>query len=282
MNKICISSDSTCDLTKDIIKEKNIPIVPLHVLLGEKEYSDGLDITPNDIFSFVKEKNILPKTSATSVFEFKEFFEKLLKENDYVIHFDISSEISSTYQNATIAASEFSNKVKVIDSRNLSTGISTLILKAIDMREEGKTFSEIVEFCDKNRFNVQTSFVVDTVDYLYKGGRCSSAALLATRLFGIHPSIDMREGKLIADKKYRGNLKKCIEKYVLDLKTKYPNYDTRRVFITHSCCEEDIVNAIYQEVKENFNFEEIIITTAGSVITSHCGKGTLGVLFLKK
>lgn len=281
MAKIIISSDSTSDLTPEIIQSRHIPIVPLHVLLGEKEYSDGVNITPQNIFDFVKEKNILPKTSATSVFEFQEFFTKLLKEGDYVIHFDISNEISSTYQNATIAAAQFEGKVKVFDSRNLSTGIGALVMKAIDMRDEGKSFEEICAFMEKKRFEVQTSFVVDTVDYLHKGGRCSSAALLATKVFGIHPSIDMREGRLIADKKYRGSLLKCIEKYVSDLAEKYPTYDDTRVFITHSCCTDSIVEAIRKEVKEKFRFKDIIVTTAGSVITSHCGQGTLGVLFIK-
>lgn len=281
MSKIIISSDSTCDLTPEIIKEKNIPIVPLHVLLGDTEYSDGVDITPQKIFDFVKEKNILPKTSATSVYEFENFFKKLLEENDYVIHFDISSEISSTYQNATIAASEFEGKVKVFDSRNLSTGIGVLIMKAIDLRDEGKSFEETNEFIEKKRFEVETSFVVDTVDYLYKGGRCSSAALLATKLFGIHPAIDMKDGKLVAGKKYRGSLKKCIQKYVSDLAETYKEYDDTRVFITHSCCDDDIVEAIKQEIAEKFHFKEILPTVAGSVITSHCGQGTLGVLFLK-
>ena len=281
MSKICISSDSTCDLTKEILKNRNIPIIPLHVLLGQKEYSDGVDITPADIFSFVKEHNILPKTSATSVFEFQRYFEDLLKEYDYVIHFDISSEISSTYQNGCLAAQDFDGRVKVIDSRNLSTGIGALVMKACDMRDEGKSFEEITSWAEKKRFEVQTSFVVDTVDYLHKGGRCSSAALLATRLFGIHPSIDMREGKLLADEKYRGSLKKCIEKYVLKLKEKYPTYDDTRCFITHSSCDEEIVKDIVEIVKNNFHFKEIIPTIAGSVITSHCGQGTLGVLFLK-
>jgi DegV family protein with EDD domain len=282
MSNICISSDSTSDLTKKILQERHIPIIPLHVLLGKDEYSDGVDITPANIFAFVKENNILPKTSATSVFEFHQYFENLLKEYDYVIHFDISSEISSTYQNGCLAAEEFSGRVKVIDSRNLSTGIGALVLKACDMRDEGKSFEEICAWAEKKRFEVQTSFVVDTVDYLHKGGRCSSAALLATRLFGIHPSIDMRDGKLIADEKYRGSLKKCIEKYVLKLKVKYPKYDKTRCFITHSSCSDEIVNDIVELVKNNFEFEEIIPTFAGSVITSHCGQGTLGVLFLKE
>lgn len=281
MSNIVITSDSTSDLTPQVLAHYRIPIIPLHVLLGEKEFSDGVDITPQDIFSFVKEKNILPKTSATSVFEFTHFFEEQLTKHDYVLHFDISSEISSTYQNATIAAQSFGDRVRVIDSRNLSTGIGTLVLKACDLRDEGKSIDEIYDYCDKARFHVQTSFVVDTVEYLYKGGRCSSASFLATKIFGIHPSITMKDGKLLGDKKYRGNLKKCIEKYVSDLAETYKKYDKRRVFITHSSCSQDIVDAIVEEVKEKFDFEEIIPTIAGSVVTSHCGQGTLGVLFLK-
>lgn len=281
MRKIGVSSDSTCDLTLDIIQREDIPIVPLHVLLKDNEYKDGIDITPSEIFDFVKEHNILPKTSATSVFEFEEFFTKALNKYECLLHFDISSEISSTYQNALLAAEKFEGKVKVIDSRNLSTGISCLILKAIDLINDGKSFDEVYEYCLKKKEEVQTSFVIDTVDYLYKGGRCSSAALVATKLLGIHPMINMKNGKLVAEKKYRGSLKKCFEKYVFDLKEMYPNYDKRRVFITHSSCEDKLVNYVKELLEKNFEFEEIIPTVAGSVITSHCGKNTLGVLFLK-
>lgn len=282
MSKIAISSDSTFDLSNDLIQKYNIHVMPLHVLLGDKEYKDGVDITPNDIFNYVKETNTLPKTSAGSQMEYLEFFENLLKEYDSVIHFNISSKCSSTYNDARLAALELDGKVSVIDSLNLSTGQGLLVLKACDYLNEGLGREEIVNNINSLLDKVQTSFVVDTTDYLYKGGRCSAAALVATKLLLIHPSIEMKNGVLGVKKKYRGNLKKCIENYVKDLAKEYTEYDDTRVFITHSTCEDDIVEAINSIVKEHFNFKEVLTTVAGSVVTSHCGKGTLGVLFITK
>ena len=216
MAKILISTDSTCDLSKEILSERGIKQTSLHVLLGTKEYSDGIDIVPDDIFKYVKETGVLPKTSAYTIMDYQKFFFDNLKEYDYIIHFTISSDLSSTYSNAVLASQEFEGRVKVIDSRNLSTGQGLLVLKACDLKEEGKSFEEIVQVMEEERFHVQTSFVVDTVEYLYKGGRCSGAARLASNLFKIHPSIDMVEGKLVPKKNYRGTLKKCIEKYGLE------------------------------------------------------------------
>lgn len=282
MAKILISTDSTCDLSKEILSERGIKQTSLHVLLGTKEYSDGIDIVPDDIFKYVKETGVLPKTSAYTIMDYQKFFFDNLKEYDYIIHFTISSDLSSTYSNAVLASQEFEGKVKIIDSRNLSTGQGLLVLKACDLKEEGKSFEEIVQVMEEERFHVQTSFVVDTVEYLYKGGRCSGAARLASNLFKIHPSIDMVEGKLVPKKNYRGTLKKCIEKYVLDLVEEYKSYDDTRVFITHASASDDVVSLIKEVVSKNFSFKEIIVTVAGSVVTSHCGQGTLGVLFIKK
>ena len=227
MAKILISTDSTCDLSKEILSERGIKQTSLHVLLGTKEYSDGIDIVPDDIFKYVKETGVLPKTSAYTIMDYQKFFFDNLKEYDYIIHFTISSDLSSTYSNAVIASQEFEGRVKVIDSRNLSTGQGLLVLKACDLKEEGKSFEEIVQVMEEERFHVQTSFVVDTVEYLYKGGRCSGAARLASNLFKIHPSIDMVEGKLVPKKNYRGTLKKCIEKYVLDLVEEYKSMNNK-------------------------------------------------------
>ena len=282
MAKILISTDSTCDLSKEILSERGIKQTSLHVLLGTNEYSDGIDIVPDDIFKYVKETGVLPKTSAYTIMDYQKFFFDNLKEYDYIIHFTISSDLSSTYSNAVLASQEFEGRVKVIDSRNLSTGQGLLVLKACDLKEEGKSFEEIVQVMEEERFHVQTSFVVDTVEYLYKGGRCSGAARLASNLFKIHPSIDMVEGKLVPKKNYRGTLKKCIEKYVLDLVEEYKSYDDTRAFITHASASDGVVSLIKEVVSKNFSFKEIIVTVAGSVVTSHCGQGTLGVLFIKK
>lgn len=282
MKKILISTDSTADLSPEIIKQKGIEVTPLHVLLAEEEHYDGVDITPDMIFSFVKENRKLPRTSAVSQGEYISFFEKHLKNYDHIIHLCISGETSASYLNATLATEEFKDKVSVIDSRHLSTGQGLLVLKAVDLKNEGKDVKEILEEIKRLIPLTQTSFVVDTMEYLHKGGRCSSLARFATMILNIHPSIQMPNGKLKTKKMYRGNMKKCLEKYVLDLAEEYPSYDDTRVFITHSSCDEEVVNTIYDLVKNTFKFKEVIITVAGSVVTSHCGRGTLGVLFITK
>lgn len=279
---IAISSDSTCDLSKEIIDKYNISIAPLHVTLGDKDFKDGEDISPSDIFSFVKKENTLPKTSACSIYEYKELFEKLLEKYDHIIHFTISKKCSSTYNNAILAASEFEGRVDVLDTTHLSIGQGLLVLKACDLIDSGKDVGEVLDIINNLKDKVQTSFVIDTLDYLYKGGRCNGLARIATKLFSIHPSIKMSDGVLEVGKKYLGKLKKSVESYAYDLAKEYTMYDDTRFFITHSCCEQSIVNAAFEIVKECFKFKEIIETKAGSVVTSHCGQGTLGILFIKK
>lgn len=282
MEKIIVSCDSTADLSVEILKKYNISVSPLHVNLGGNDYKDGVDITPNDIFSFVKKNNTLPKTSACSVIEYMTLFEELLKNNDYIIHFTISSKCSSTYNNAVLAANEYNGRVKVIDSFHLSTGQGLLVLKACDLINEGKTLDEVIKIVEDLKNKIETSFVVDTVDYLYKGGRCSAVSRIASKVLAIHPAIIMKNGSLGVKKNYRGNLKKAIESYTKDLASEYSSYDDTRVFITHSCCSDEIVENTKKILEEKFHFKEILITTAGCVVTSHCGKGTLGVLFITK
>ena len=278
--KIAITTDSTADLSPDILEKYGIAVFPLHVILGTDEYRDGVDITPQMIFDFVAKNKILPKTSAGSVDEYIEFFKKRLETADVVIHYDISADCSVSYNNAVAASEQFNGRVKVVDTRQLSTGQGLVVLRACDMVLAGKRVEEIVADSEEAKLRTQTSFVVDVVDYLYKGGRCTAAALVATKLLKIHPSITMVEGKLTPHKKYMGSLKRCIGKYVDDLAEEYPSYDDTRVFITHSCCEPEIVDCIKEKVAKEFKFKEIIETKAGSVVTSHCGQGTLGVLFI--
>lgn len=282
MSKIAISCDSTADLSEELLKKYNISVSPLHVSLGDNDFKDGVDIKPTDIFDYVKKNNILPKTSACSVAEYINLFESLLSVNDNVIHFTISSKCSSTYNNAVLASNEFDGRVKVIDTYHLSTGQGLLVLKACDLKDEGLGLDEIVKEVESLKEKVETSFVVDTVDYLYKGGRCTAAARIASKILSIHPSIIMKNGSLGVKKNYRGKLKKTIESYVLDLAEEYKEYDDRRVFITHSYCDSTIVENVRNILKEKFHFKEIIETKAGCVVTSHCGQGTLGVLFITK
>lgn len=276
---IRITSDSTCDLGH-LVTERNIGIQPLQVNLGSQSYFDGVNIQPADIFAFVSETKQLPKTAAPSIADYEEFFSAQLKEYDEVIHFSISAKSSGSHNMAKQAAEGFGGRVRVIDSMALSSGQGLLVMKACDMRDEGKSAAEIEEAILEIRTRVNTSFVPDSLDYLHKGGRVSGTVKLAAAAFKIHPLIMMDEGQLVPGKKYKGKMSVLIKQYVEDLKERYPSYDKTRCFITHSSAEPELVEAAKAKVAEVFDFEEVIETVAGSIITSHCGKGTLGVLFV--
>lgn len=277
--KIRITSDSTCDLGH-LVEERNIGIHPLQVNLDTNCYRDGVDITPQEIFDFVAKTKTLPKTSAPSIGDYQEFFEEQLKEADALIHFNISSKSSGSHNMAKQAAEEFGGKVRVIDSMALSSGQGLLVLAAADMRDEGRSVDEIVEGVEELRTHINTSFVPDTLDYLHKGGRVSGMVKTVAAVFKIHPLIYMEEGQLVSGKKYHGKMTVLLKQYVADLKEKYPSYDKKRCFITHSSADKEIVDAVREKVEEIFDFDEIIETVAGSIITSHCGKNTIGVLFV--
>ena len=276
---IKITSDSTCDLNH-LVEERNIGILPLQVNLDDKPYRDGVNITPQDIFDFVERTKILPKTSAPSIGDYEEFFAEQLKGADELIHFNISSKSSGSHNMAKQAAESFGGKVRVIDSKALSTGQGLLVLKACDMRDEGKSSAEIEAAINELRTRVNTSFVPDSLDYLHKGGRVSGMIKVVAGMFKIHPLIYMDDGQLVPGKKYKGRMDVLLKQYVQDLKEMYPDYDKSRCFITHSSAEKNVVDVAKEKVKELFEFDEVIETVAGSIITSHCGKGTLGVLFV--
>ncbi|MBQ7368911.1 MAG: DegV family protein [Clostridia bacterium] len=276
---IRITSDSTCDLNH-LVEERNIGILPLQVNLDDKPYRDGVNITPQDIFDFVERTKILPKTSAPSIGDYEEFFAEQLKGADELIHFNISSKSSGSHNMAKQAAESFGGKVRVIDSKALSTGQGLLVLKACDMRDEGKSSAEIEAAINELRTRVNTSFVPDSLDYLHKGGRVSGMIKVVAGMFKIHPLIYMDDGQLVPGKKYKGRMDVLLKQYVQDLKEMYPDYDKSRCFITHSSAEKNVVDVAKEKVKELFEFDEVIETVAGSIITSHCGKGTLGVLFV--
>ncbi len=277
--RIRITSDSTCDLGR-LVEERNIGILPLQVNLDADSFHDGIDITPEDIFKFVAEKKILPKTSAPSIGDYEEFFTKELNGYDELIHFNISAKSSGSYNMAKQAAESFGGKVRVIDSMALSSGQGLLVMKAADLRDEGKSTDEIVAEIEEIRTHVNTSFIPDSLDYLHKGGRVSGMVKLAAGLFKIHPLIMMDNGQLVPGKKYKGKMSVIIKQYIDDLKEMYPNYDKTRCFITHSTADAELVEAAKEKVKELFDFDEVIETVAGSIVTSHCGRNTLGVLFV--
>lgn len=276
---IRITSDSTCDLG-EWVEKRNIGIMPLKVNLDMEEYYDGVSIQPADIFKFVSETGILPKTSAPSVFDYQEFFKKELESADELLHFNISSKSSVSHNNAKTAAQDFNGKVRVIDSMALSSGQGLLVLKAADLRDEGKTSEEIESIICELRGNVNTSFIPDSLDYLHKGGRVSGMVKTAASMFKIHPLIMMDKGQLVPGKKYKGKMSMCLSQYVEDLCVMYPKYDKTRCFITHSTADAELVQLLKDKVSQLFEFDEILETVAGSIITSHCGRNTLGVLFI--
>ncbi|MBQ8229964.1 MAG: DegV family protein [Clostridia bacterium] len=276
---IRITSDSTCDLG-ELVAKHNIGILPLQVNLDANAYFDGVDITPEEIFKFVAETKMLPKTSAPSIADYQEFFKKQLETYDEVIHFNISAKSSGSHNMAKQAAEEFGGKVRVIDSMALSSGQGLLVMKAADLLAQGKNADEIEETVLALREKVNTSFVPDSLDYLHKGGRVSGMVKMAANLLKIHPLIYMDKGQLVPGKKYRGKMSFLIKQYVEDLKQQYPNYDKTRCFVTHSSADQELVDAAKERVKELFDFDEVIETVAGSIVTSHCGRNTLGVLFI--
>ncbi len=276
---IVLTADSTCDLGRYGV-ERDVKIMPLSVILGEETYLDGVTITPSDIFDYVEKTGTLPKTAAPSAVDYEEFFAPLVDAGNTVIHFNISSKSSSSHSYAAEAAKKFGKKVYAIDSKALSSGQGLLVMKAYDWIKEGKTAEEIVKGAEALRPYVNTSFVPDRLDYLYKGGRCSRMTMYGANLLKIHPLIQMEDGQLVAGKKYRGSMEKCISCYIDDLAQQYPVYDKTRCFVTHSSAERALVDFAVDKVKKTFGFAEICETVAGSVITGHCGKGTLGVLFI--
>lgn len=275
--KIAISAESTIDLTPELIEKYDIKLVQFTINLGEESFLDK-DISPKNIFEFVDKTKTLPKTSAVNTFQFQEHFESLLKDFDAVIHFSLSSEISSACENAKIASEKFNN-VFVIDTRSLSTGIALLALSAYDLIKKGLTAKEVFEKIKRRVDFVQASFVLDRLDYLYKGGRCNALVYFGANLLKLHPQILVKDGKMTSGHKYRGGLEKVTLDYVNDTLKEFNNPDKKRVFITYTTSTESLTSQIENILKDK-GFQEIYKTTAGATISSHCGENTLGILYI--
>ena len=277
--KIAVSAESTIDLTKELLQKFEISTIPFTVIMGENEYLDG-DVTSKDIFDFVAKKNVLPKTSAINEYTYGEYFENLLKNYDAVIHFALSSEISSACKNAMSAADKLKN-VYVVDSKSLSTGIALLAIKAREMATAGISPEEIAKNCTELTQKVQASFVLDKLNYLHKGGRCSTIALLGANLLKIKPQIVLDNGKMVVGKKYMGNIESCTKKYCADTIAMSGELDLDHAFVTYTAASDNMVQTAEQALKDA-GFKNIYKTFAGATITSHCGPNTLGILFIKK
>lgn len=284
MKKVSIMTDSTSDLSKELLEKYDITVFPLHIHLGEKEYADGIDITQEEIYRWSEETKETPKTSALSLYDAKEYVKKAMEKGEEVICFCISEAMSSCYSviHMAVAELEAEDKVFVVDSRNLSTGIGLQILEAVKLTKEGLRAEEIVKKIKEIQPQVRASFVVDSLTFLHRGGRCSSAAALAGNTLKLHPCISVIDGKMQAGKKYRGKMDKVILNYVEDLKLELSKAQKEHIFITHSGCDVSLIESIKKELEDLNYFENIHVTQAGGVIASHCGPGTLGVLYLAK
>ncbi len=276
--KIAISVDSACDMPQELKLKYNIFTMPYYVILGEKEYIDGVNITTNDLYEYVERTGNLPKTAAISADKFRAYFNNILKEYDEVIHITLSHQMTSSGINA-IAGGEGLN-VHIVDSKSLSSGIALLVIKCAEMVKEGSlSASEIADKLRGMTGRVQASFLIDTLKYLYKGGRCSSIALISAKILKIKPKILVKDGKMEVAKKYMGNINNCLIKYVEDTLA-MNNPEKTVAFCTHSS-KMDISEQICKKLRE-YGFEKVYDVDAGSTISSHCGPGTLGILFMNK
>ena len=277
--KIKITADSTCDISKEIIDEYNFSIIPVSVTYDDNIYKDGADMTTDDLFKLVEESNKLPRTSANNPGEFEEFFKNELENGEYdaLIHFSISSDISSMHQNATIAAEDFDGKVFTIDSQSLSTGIALQMIYASKLAKQGFTAQEICKKIEERRDKIQASFVIETLNYLYKGGRCSRLAMFGSNLLKIRPVIALKDGKMDVDKKLRGKYDDVVMEYIDYTLSKHCNMDKSCCFITYSSLDDELVKKIKEKIEPYF--EKIYITRAGITVASHCGPNTVGILY---
>ena len=278
---IRITSDSTCDLSPDYLRAHRVEILPLYTMKGGETFRDGVNIHPQDIFDHVAAGGDLCSTAANNVSDYQELFTRLLPECDAIIHIDISADFSSCYQNACVAASELPN-VYVVDSRNLSSGHGHIVCEAVNMAEEGKLSPrEIVDRLNELTSRVEASFLIDRLDYMVKGGRCSMVAALGANLLHLKPCIEVIDGKMKVVKKYRGSYEKCILNYVKDRLQNRDGLVYDRIFITHTPVEDGLVDKVRAAIQECAPFTHIIETQAGCTVSCHCGPGTLGILFIR-
>ena len=276
-----ISADSTCDLSPELVKRYHVVINPLYINNEQGSYQDGVDITPEDIFVYFEQTGKLFTTSAASVSDYTTLFESLTADGSELVHITISAEMSSCYQNACIAAQEVGN-VYVVDSKNLSTGMGHIVIEAAILAQKGASGEEIKREMDALTPYVDASFVLEKLNYLYKGGRCSAVASLGANLLKLKPCIEVKDGKMGVGKKYRGSLEKVLLEYVKDRLYGKEDICADRIFVTHCGCDRKIVDPVKKEVASCMDFEEMLETTAGCTVSSHCGPHTLGILYIRK
>lgn len=279
--KIKISADSTCDLSPELIERYHIGITPLYIIRGEETLRDGIDVRPEELYEYANATGKLCKTAAVNVSDYLAYFAACREEYDAVIHFTISSDMSACYQNACIAAQEFTN-VYPVDSRNLSTGIGHLVLDAAEMAEQGMDAADIASALEKKREKLDVSFVIDTLEYLKRGGRCSALVAMSANLLHLKPCIEVKDGKMGVGHKYRGKLEKCYVQYIEERLKGRDDIDCHRIFITDSGCDEATWRELERVVRACQPFEEVIHTRAGCTVSNHCGPSCMGILYYHK
>ncbi|MCI7601855.1 MAG: DegV family protein [Candidatus Onthovivens sp.] len=282
---IRIITDSTCDLSKELIEKYNIRVIPLHVSFpgDDTEYLDGVNINSEQLYDLATKLNVLPKTGAVNVVEFIKVFEEELAKGNEIFYVGIGSGLSSSYNNACIAREQFpDSKIVVLDGQNLSTGTGLIVIKAARLAKEGKSLEEIKEICEKAVPLVSAKFCIDRLDYLYKGGRCSGMAMIAAHALKIHPVAKVINNKLVVYKKPRGKYENAVEVQIDEFMYDLDNIDKSCVFITHSGRMDGIEKQIYDKISPYLDKENLFITEAGCTISSHCGPKTIGILYILK
>ena len=280
---IMLCADSTCDLGDVLLERYHVQFYPFHVILDGVMHGDGVDLTPDDIYRVYREKHILPKTAAINTAEYQEFWQPFVQQGYDVIHITIGSGLSAAYNNCRMAAEEMDG-VYAIDSRNLSSGTGLLVIEAAERIAAGMPIEQIVQELNEATARCHASFVIDTLEFLHKGGRCSALAKLGANLLSLKPCIevDNTSGKMSVGKKYRGTLDKALSQYVRDRLEGRTDLKKDRIFITHSGISDERVEMVRELIKQYADFDEILVTRAGCTISSHCGPNTLGVLFMTK
>lgn len=280
---IILTADSTCDLSAELLQRYNVHLLPLQVLLGEDNFRDGVDVTPDDIYRVYREKKILPKTAAVNTAEYLDFFQPFLEKGYEIVHINLGSALSACHNNCRLAA-EQQEGIYAVNSCNLSTGSGLIVIEAATRIAAGLSASEVAQQVQERVSHCEASFILDTLEFLHKGGRCSALAMMGANLLQLKPCIEVnnQDGHMGVGKKYRGSLDKVLAQYVQDRLQGRSDLDLSRIFITHSGISEERIELVRNEVQKYANFEEILITRAGCTISSHCGPNTLGILFMTK
>ena len=284
-NKVMITADRTCDLNKPLLDEYNVHDIPLHIVIGGKSYEDWENITPEQLYDIYYKTKELPKTTALSVGEYEDIFRKYTDDGYDIVHLSLGSSLSATHRSAVLASESFPGKVFVVDTQSLSTGSGLLVIKACELRNKGLSAKDIYDAVLEMVPKTHASFVLERLNFMAAGGRCSTVAMIGANLLKLRPEIEVNNqdgGSMDVGKKYRGKYDVCLIDYMEDVIAKYKDIDTDRVFITHAGADDDYVQKVKEALEKKNIFKKIHITRASCVISSHCGPNTLGVLFMTK